>query len=458
MKKILKYTLLVVGLALTSVLVYFGITFPPIMAGMAAKTMCSCKYVAGRTTESVMQKEMQVFPGMAKLPFEFGKDSSVTVSALWSTKKAIYRKGLGCTLLAQRSEKEVRNQKINLPSPPKIDQDTIAWPTGNKVITDKVDGVDYEKVNDAVNEAFADIYPENPIFTHAVVVVYDGKLIAEKYADGFNYNSSMMGWSMTKSVTNSMVGMLVKEGKLNIDQPAPVEEWKNDERSKIKLTDLMHASSGLEWNESYFLPGDFHNMFIHSDDKGGYAASKKLAHEPNTFFYYSSGTSNLLSKIVRQTIGDEGYYKFAFENLFFKIGMLHTIIEPDASGTYVGSSYCFASARDWARFGLLFLNDGVWNGERILPEGWAKYSGTPAPAAKLQEYGAQWWLNAGEKGNPSHSKYPGMPNEAMVADGFEGQSVVIIPSKKLVVVRLGVTHNGNFSIEKLVAKVAEAVR
>lgn len=220
----------------------------------------------------------------------------------------------------------------------------------------------------------------------------------------------------------------------------------------------MHASSGLEWNESYFLPGDFHNMFIHSDDKGGYAASKKLAQEPNTVFYYSSGTSNLISKIVRQTIGDDGYYKFAFENLFYKIGMLHTIIEPDASGTYVGSSYCFASARDWARFGLLFLNDGVWNGERILPEGWAKYSGTPAPAAKLQEYGAQWWLNAGEKGNPSHSKYQGMPNEAMVADGFEGQSVVIIPSKKLVVVRLGVTHNGNFSPEKLVSKVAEAVR
>jgi CubicO group peptidase (beta-lactamase class C family) len=458
MKKIIKYTLLIVGFAFAAVLVYFGITFPPIMAGMAAKTMCSCKYVAGRTTESVMQKEMKVFPGMDKLPFEFGKDSSVTVSALWSTKKAIYRKGLGCTLLAQRSEQEVRNQKIKLPTPPSVDQDTIAWPTGNKVTTEKAEGVDYEKVNAAVNEAFADIDPENPIFTHAVVVVYDGKLIAEKYADGLNYNSPMMGWSMTKSVTNSMVGMLVKEGKLNLEQPAPVEEWRNDERSKIKLTDLLHASSGLDWNESYFLPGDFHNMFIHSDDKGGYAASKKLAHEPNTVFYYSSGTSNLLSKIVRQTIGDEGYYKFAFENLFYKTGMLHTIIEPDASGTYVGSSYCFASARDWARFGLLFLNDGVWNGERILPEGWATYSGTPAPAAKLQEYGAQWWLNAGEKGNPTHSKYQGMPNEAVVADGFEGQSVVLIPSKKLVVVRLGVTHNGNFSIEKLVAKVVDAVR
>jgi CubicO group peptidase (beta-lactamase class C family) len=458
MKKIVKIILWSIAGVIITVVVYFGTTFPPIMAGMAAKTMCSCVYVAGRSVESVTQKELQVFPGMDKLTFVFGKDSSVTTSVLFSTKKAIYRKGLGCTLLAQRSEEEVRNQKINLATPPQVNQDTIAWPFGNKVNTDKVDGVDYEKVNAAIEEAFADIDPKNPIFTHAVIVVYDGKLIAEKYADGFNYNTPQMGWSMTKSVTNSMVGMLVKEGKLNIDKPAPVEEWKGDERIKITLNDLLHASSGLEWNESYFLPGDFHNMFIHSDDKGGYAASKKLAHEPNTFFYYSSGTSNLLSKIVRQTIGDDGYYKFAFENLFYKIGMLHTTLEPDASGTYVGSSYCFASARDWARFGLLFLNDGISNGERILPEGWVKYSHTPAPAATLGEYGAQWWLNAGAKGNPAESKYKGMPNEAAVADGFEGQSVVLIPSKKLVVVRLGVTHNENFSISKLVKKVVEAVK
>lgn len=458
MKKILKYVFYTLLLAIATLIIYLGISFPPIMAGMAAKTMCSCMYVSGRSTESVMQKEMQVFPGMDKLNFEFGKDSSVSVSALFTTKKAIYRKGLGCTLLAERSEEEVRSQKINLPTLPKIDQDTIAWPTGNKISNEKAEGVDYEKLNAAVDGAFADADSTNPIFTHGVVVVYAGKIIGEKYADGFNYNTPQMGWSMTKSITNSLVGLLVKEGKLDISKPAPVGEWKNDERNKITLNDLMHASSGLEWNESYFLPGDFHNMFIHSDDKGGYAASKKLKYEPNTFFYYSSGTSNLISKIVRQTIGDEDYYKYAFENLFYKIGMLHTTIEVDASGTYVGSSYCFASARDWARFGLLFLNDGVWKGERILPEGWTKYSHTPAPAAKMKEYGAQWWLNAGAADDPVHCKYPGMPAEAVVADGFEGQSVVLIPSKKLVIVRLGVTHNKNFSLARLVSRVVDSVK
>ncbi len=224
MKKIIKVVLWSLAGAVVAAIIYLSISFAPIMAGMAAKTMCSCVYLAGRTPESVTQKELKVFPGMDKLTFEFGKDSSVTTTVLLSTKKAIFRKGLGCTLLAQRSEQEVRNQKINLPTPPLVDQDTIAWPFGNKVVNEKIEGVDYEKINGVINEAFADVDSKNPIFTHAVVVLYDGKLVAEKYADGFNYNSPQMGWSMTKSVTNSMVGMLVKQGKLNVNEPATVEE------------------------------------------------------------------------------------------------------------------------------------------------------------------------------------------------------------------------------------------
>jgi CubicO group peptidase (beta-lactamase class C family) len=136
--------------------------------------------------------------------------------------------------------------------------------------------------------------------------------------------------------------------------------------------------------------------------------------------------------------------------------MNHTIIEPDPSGTYVGSSYAFASARDWARFGLLYLNDGVWNGERILPEGWVAYSSTPSPAAKLGEYGAQWWLNHGAEGNPEMRKYPGLPQDAFWADGFEEQYVMVIPSKKLVIVRLGVSHHG-FDFTKLAVDIQKAL-
>src|SRR5688572_2082371 len=147
---------------------------------------------------------------------------------------------------------------------------------------------------------------------------------------------------MTKSITNALVGILVKEGQLDVEKPAPVVEWQGDSRNKITLNNLLQASSGLEWSESYFVPtGSFHQMFIKSDDKGGYAATKELSHQPGTFFQYSSGTTNIISKIIRQTVGDSAYYKFPFEKLFYKIGMSHMIIEPDASGTFVGSSYSY---------------------------------------------------------------------------------------------------------------------
>lgn len=452
MKRAIRIILITLVVLIVIALTYVSVTFPPVMAGMAAKTVCSCVYVTGRTLESVREKELQVFPGLSSMNIVLTEDSTVSASLLWHTSKAIYRKGLGCTLLAERTEEEIRQQKIALPSPPAVDQDTIAWPSGNLVNDSAVvPGVDYNAVAEAVTEAFNDVDPEKPVFTHAVVVVYDGKIVAERYAKGFDHSSRLMGWSMTKSITNALMGILVKDGKLKIDAPAPVAEWQNDERKSITINNLMQASSGLAWSESYFLPSsEFHRMFIHSDDKAAYAASLPLEKEPGTSFEYSSGTTNILSRMIRQTVSDENYYRFPYERLFYKIGMNHAIMEPDASGTFVASSYCFASARDWARFGMLFLNDGVWNGERILPEGWINYSTTPAPAAPKREYGAQVWLNLGDPNDSSKVEYPGLPSEAIIFDGFERNFVVIVPSKKLVVVRLGVTHNKNFSLANLV--------
>jgi len=451
MKKILKRTLLFILALVIAALTYVAVTFPTVMGGMGAKTMCSCVFVAGRTPESVKEKELSVFPGLANGGYEINKnDSSVITTILWYKSKAIFRKGLGCTLLSERPEADVRHQKIRLASKPPINQDSLTWPMGDKL--DSIpSGVNMQLVQQAVDSAFVDVDPKKPIYTNAVVVVYDGKIIAEKYADGFDKNSMMMGWSMTKSIGNAYISLLVKDGKLNINDPAPVAEWQNDERKAITINDLLHASSGLKWSESYFMPtSTFHNMFIRSDDKAAYAASMKLEHAPGEYFQYSSGSSNILSRIVRQKIGDDLYYRYLYENLFYKIGMLSPVIEPDASGTYVMSSYCYATARDWARFGLLYLQDGVWNGERILPEGWVRYTETPAPAAPLQQYGAQWWLNVGDPKDPSHVEYPGLPNESVMAEGFERQLVLLVPSKKLVVVRLGITHNQNFSAAKLV--------
>ena len=459
MNRRLKWILATIAIVIFGLALYFYIAFLPIMTGMGAKTMCSCVYVMGRDPESVKLEEMSVFPGLSTAAFNIdNNDSSVTTTKWGRSSKAIFRKGLGCTLLAERTEQAIRQQPIHLAGPPPFSQDTVLWPLGDKRSDSALGNVDYNKVRDAVDSAFIDVNPSKPVYTHAVVVVYKGQIIGEKYAEGFSAKSRMMGWSMTKSITNALIGLLIKDGKLKLEAPAPVPEWNNDERNTITLNDLLHASSGLEWSETYFLPGDFHNMFIFSDDKGGYAAGKEVKYAPNTYFEYSSGTANLLSRIVRQSVGDTEYYRFPYERLFYKTGMFHALLEPDASGTFVGSSYGYATARDWARFGLLFLNDGVVNGERILPEGWVKYSATPAPAAPRQEYGAHWWLNAGEKSNPENCKYPGLPHDAMVADGFEHQHVVVIPSKELVIVRLGVTHNGNFSLSKLVNGVIGALK
>ena len=459
MKKFVKVFALVLLMIIVLLLIYVMISFPPIMRGMAAKTMCSCVFVAGRTPESVAQKELQVFPGLANLPLEVNfQDSSVTARMLFRTTKAIFRKGLGCTLLAEAPESAVRSQRFNTYDEPYPDQDTIPWPSGNLHAFTVTTSIDREKVERAVQEAFTEKDPDNPVHTHAVVVVYRGKIIAEKYADGFDANAVMTGWSMTKSLTNALVGILVREGKLELSSPAPVKAWRGDDRKNITLNHLLQASSGLSWSESYFLPGaDFHNMFILSDDKAGYAASRRLEYPPGAFFEYSSGTTNILSRIIRETVGEDRYHRFPHEALFSRIGMYHTLMESDASGTFVASSYGYGTARDWARLGLLFLHDGVWNGERILPEGWVKYSITPAPAAKRREYGAHVWLNLGAADNPANAIVPGIPGEAILFQGFEDNYVVIIPSRELVVVRLGVTHNDLFRLDQLVTGILGAL-
>jgi len=346
---------------------------------------------------------------------------------------------------------------MNLPVKPALNQDTIAWPMGNLRSDSIPPGVDTEKLNDVVTHAFDEPTGASLRRTRAILVVYDGKIIAEKYAPGFTKDSRQIGWSMTKSITNAMVGILVKQGKLDVNAPAPIEAWKNDARNKITLNDLMHMSSGLDWVENYGGPSGATNMLFKKKDMGVYAASVPAKDEPGKIFKYSSGTTNIISRIVRDHIGDENYYRFPYEELFYKLGIYSMVLEPDAGGTIVGSSYSFATARDWARFGLLYLNDGVWNGERILPEGWVKYSTTPTSGAKLGEYGAQFWLNAGEAGNASNRTYPSVPAELYWADGFEGQNVFILPSKKLVIVKLSQSQGSYLNDDEFLASVIDAL-
>jgi CubicO group peptidase (beta-lactamase class C family) len=301
---------------------------------------------------------------------------------------------------------------------------------------------------DKLNKAMAEALKEGN--TRAIVVAYDSLFMAEMYAEGFDKNTPLLGWSMTKSVTNALVGILVKDGKLDIDAPAPLEAWKNDERKNITLRSLLHMTSGLEWEENYSDISDATVMLYMKGDISGYALNKPAAFPPDSVWYYSSGTTNIISRIIRNTINDDViYWGFPRDALFNRIGMRTAVMETDAEGTFVGSSYCFASGRDWTRFGLLYLFDGVWNGDTVLPPGWVEFTREQAPHSG-GKYGAQFWLNK------SGHEIPDAPEDVFFADGYHGQRVYIIPSKRLVIVRLGESKKGEFDYNKFVTSVLDA--
>lgn len=402
-------------------------------AGYKAKILCSEVFVAHRDPDAVEAAEFTgIDPSMKYLGARIDREAHETHVSLFGlgARTAVYRPGAGCTLKVGKLAQVAAPEAREAPS---------AWPSARKGSPEALSGVDYDAIERALDAAFTND-PEKPANTRAVVVIKDGKLIAERYADGFNADTPLLSWSMAKSVTQAMTGILVREGLLNVDAPAPVPEWRgeNDPRAAITLDDLLRMSSGLEFNEDYDAThSDALQMLYETRDMGGYAASKPLVHKPGEVWSYSSGTANLISRIIRQTLNAAGrsYYDFARRELFDPLGMASAVIEPDPSGTFVGSSYVYATARDWARFGELYLQDGVWNGRRILPEGWAAYAASVTEPSNGQ-YGAQFWLNR-EPGKPF---FPGLPEDVYMAAGHEGQYVVIIPDKNVVIVRLGMTR------------------
>jgi CubicO group peptidase (beta-lactamase class C family) len=301
------------------------------------------------------------------------------------------------------------------------------------------DDVDYEGVEAALDAAFAD----ETATTRAILVVKDGAVVAERYAEGFSAATPFLSWSMAKSVTAGMVGAAVLKGEIDIDEPAgaPERYSPGDPRFAIVWRDLLQMQSGLAFNEDYGDPNsDVSKMLFRARDAGSVAAKKKLIHEPGTFWDYSSGTTNLIQRSLRDALEADGidYHSYAREALFEPIGAASFVLEPDASGTFIGSSFMYATARDWAKLGLLYLNDGVHDGVRLLPERWSRTVATPA-AASDGFYGAQFWLNRpGTDGRPKYM--PGVPDDAYLMAGHEGQYVLIIPDKRLIIVRTGMTR------------------
>jgi CubicO group peptidase (beta-lactamase class C family) len=268
---------------------------------------------------------------------------------------------------------------------------------------------------------------------------------------------------MTKGVINALTGILVREGKLSVKDEAPVPEWQapGDPRRHITLDHLLRMTSGLAFEEDYANPlKDVTFMLLATPDMAAYAASKPLVAEPGSQWHYSSGTTNILARILRGAVGgaDADYLAFPRQVLFDPIGMRSAVIELDTSGTFVGSSFMYATARDWARFGLLYLQDGMWKGVRVLPGGWVQYSRTPTPASPRGAYGAHFWLTLRPGSRGSGDSGSALPADAFHAVGHEGQFVTIIPSRNLVLVRLGLTqYRGAWDHGAFIRQVLDAI-
>ncbi|MHA7899010.1 MAG: serine hydrolase domain-containing protein [Henriciella sp.] len=275
--------------------------------------------------------------------------------------------------------------------------------------------------------------------THAFLAVQGGEIVLERYAEGRDQSTTFPSWSKAKSITQALIGVLVGDGQIDIHAPANVPEWQGDDdpRRAITLDQLLRMSSGLKFSEDYVDAGvsDVIEMLFGAgaEDVAAYAAARELEHEPDTVWNYSSGTSNIIARLAGAALGhsSEAFEDWMFEVLLTPIGMRSAQPKFDKAGTFIGSSFCYATARDFARFGLLYLRDGVWDGTRLLPAGWVDYARTPTPTPPEEPmgYGAHWWL--GMAGPDSFS-----------ANGYEGQFTVCVPSLDLVMVRHGKSEAG----------------
>ncbi|GAA4051532.1 serine hydrolase [Flavobacterium chungnamense] len=417
------------------------------ITGFSSKSVTSGHFLDNRSLETIEQGDNDI----DKIDWatnEINDAERFVTSKVYGLKerKAIYREGLGATLINDDFD---FSKPYNVPKRTKINTN-LPFPYGNLEPKDTVfSNIDYVKLKAVVENAF-DKKGQKDKRTRSVIVIYKNKIIAEKYADGFNKNSRILGWSMTKSITGTLFGILQKQGKFDIMKPAPIAEWKNDERSKITTNDLLHMNSGLEWEEDYGKISDVTKMLFIEEDMTKSQINKPLIGKPNNTWNYSSGTTNLLSGILRKQFKThQEYLDFWYSNLLDKTGMNSAIVETDMAGNFVGSSYGWATTRDWAKFGLLYLHKGNWNGEQIFDESWAKYVSTPTNTSDGQ-YGAQFWLNAG-------GRFPNAPKDMFYASGYQGQMVAIFPSHDLVIVRMGLKEDPEFDFNGLLSGIVRSL-
>lgn len=417
---------------------------PKVATGFIADTLCSETFVSGLDPSRNLAETTDAMPGVGLLTWAMDyrvdrarKDVTVTLFGIGRS-HAVYREGLGCTL-----EHGAAFADVALPSD---DKQPALLPeiAGPGLVPPQSEGL-----SAALDRAFTE--PAQPPYrrTRAIVVMKAGRIIAERYADGVGPETQLLGFSMTKSVMSALTGILVRQGKLELDGPAPVAAWQNpdDPRHAITVDQLLRHTAGIALGSSLqaslgSVLEPVNVMKFAEDDMAAYAASMPLATAPGTVWNYHDGNTIMLAHLIRNAAGGkpEDALRLAHRELFAPLGMNHVTLQLDGAGMIEGSSKMLASARDWARFGQLYLNDGIAGGKRILPEGWVNYSATATPNAWVG-IGAGFWTNQGDSFGAKFRIEHGWPRDAFFAKGTIGQYTIIIPSERLVIVRLGRSPN-----------------
>lgn len=432
-----------------------------VAAGYVSHQLCSGVFISGQDPEAYYREAiaptLSAAGPLVSHTLDRAQGSASASFGGLVTRKSVYLGPQGCLLLHGVAAPPA---PLQLPPP----RPSLLPPIAGPGVVEPADPA----LKAALDHAFAEPAQGPHRWTKAVVVLQDGRVIAERYAPGYGVDTPIQGWSMTKSVTNALIGILVRQGRLDVNGPAPVAAWSDpaDPRHAISIDNLMRMTSGLDIGQS--LTSDALSAFdptahmvFDTDDMAGFAEKARLKARPGTQWTYTNGDTLLLSRMIRdRTGGDAGHVlAFAHRELFDKLGMEHVVLEFDAAGTPIGASHMWASARDWARFGQLYLDDGVVGGQRILPEGWVDYSARLTPTSDRFGYGAGFWTNRGGSEAGRERIAAGMPADTFMARGSQGQYVIVIPSSRLVIVRLGLAYTDRGDIaaeERLVAEVVAA--
>ena len=427
---------------------------PLVVAGYRALFTCSAHFFAGRPLPDIKKVELV---DTAHLDFpdpQIDSEKRLVRAAdpAGNIQIAAFRDSMGCTILPQHWDESDVHRLPYVELGPIPDMRDVAFPAGDKV-TLAGDGLlsGYRHLDRTIQAAFdGDDYGSGYV-TVGVIIVKDGVMLAERYRSGFGIYSGYRTWSTAKSISAAVMGVAAGQGLYDIDGKADVPEWQfgDDPRAHITYKQLFWMSSGLTGGGN-----NTNAVYFGGQDVISAITSTELLSDPGTTWRYANNDTLLLLRALRHRIGNDlRYMRFPYDELLHRIGMFHTRMESDHRGDFVGSSQVYTTARDLARFGVLLANDGVWNGHRLLPEGWVEFSRTPAPTRPVEPgkrgYGAQFWLL---------DQMPGVPRNTFTSAGNKGQFVSVVPDRKLVIVRTGVNPIGSqWDQAKLVAAVVAAL-